>query len=428
MLRRSFAGSAAAAFVVVLSVSSASFGAEPKDAQAEKTLSEIEDDFLETKFDQAETKLRASIEACGQTLCTPVLKAKLYASLGSILAAGKKQLEDAKEAFVEALKIDKTITPPKDMASGEVTFAFEGAKKELKIGSDKPVDKPADKPVDKPKVDKPVEPKDKGKPKVECDATTPCVGALSCVSNRCVDSAPETPPAAPSKKYWVTVAFMPDVAVFSGQNVCTKAVQDDQRYVCIRQNQTRYVGTPTQDNADNINTGFALGTLRVVLGVERLLAENASLGARVGFAFNGATQGGASFIPVHLELRGTLYPGKRPFEGAGVRPYFFLSGGLSEVDASVDVQVLEDGKTCGADRPNDTNSQCSKPSSDGVTEKRLQTLKAYKQGGPGFVGGGFGFQIAPVANAAFIVGVRGSVLFPSVIGAITPEAGFALGF
>lgn len=405
---------ALASFVAVASNAHAG----PKDAQAEKVLDEIEDDYLQTKFDVAEQKLKGALEACGQTMCAPKVKAKLFAALGCVLASGKKQLEDAKDAFVEGLQLDKTITPIADMTSSEVTFAFEKARKELKLDASPKVDKPPPKPdEDKPK------PKPKLEP--ECDGEKPCIEG-SCVDGRC--EKPVAPTLPPAKMNWVSISFEPDVAVVSGDNVCTADSQANAHYVCLRQSNSRYAGVPVENNADNVNTGFAISTLRLVLGYDRVLADNLTLGARIGFAFNGATDGGASFLPIHAELRASISPGRNPFQGTGVRPYFFLSGGVAQIDSKVEVEVLEDGNACKAKDPQSISSPCTMPSKDGVIEQRRQTLRAYKQAGPGFAGLGFGFAVSPVNGAAFHLGLRGSATFPTVAAVFTPEAGFLLGF
>src|ERR1700753_1635406 len=98
--------------------------AEPKDAQAEATLKAIEDDYLETKFDAAEQKLRDAIESCGQSQCSAASKAKLYAALAAVLAGGKHAIGDAKDALIEGLKLDKTVKPIADLSTSEVEFAF----------------------------------------------------------------------------------------------------------------------------------------------------------------------------------------------------------------------------------------------------------------------------------------------------------------
>jgi hypothetical protein len=128
---------ACAALFVGLAVAPAA-AAPVKDADAEKVLKEAMDsDYFETRFAKAEEKLRAAIDACGTT-CSAGVKAKLYIALGTVLAGGKKELEDAREAFVEGLKLDAKAVPDPDLVSGEVTFAFEKAKTELKIGGATP--------------------------------------------------------------------------------------------------------------------------------------------------------------------------------------------------------------------------------------------------------------------------------------------------
>ncbi|HSN97435.1 MAG TPA: hypothetical protein VLS89_04020, partial [Candidatus Nanopelagicales bacterium] len=168
--------------------------------------------------------------------------------------------------------------------------------------------------------------------------------------------------------------------------------------------------------------------LRVFLGYERMLLENVGLGGRVGFAFNGTSDGGASFLPLHLEVRGQYYVLPKTLEGAGVRPYVLASLGMAQVDSHVDVQVLEDAAACGAD-PNDANSPCTQPGPSGVVEDpRLQTLRATKQAGLGFLTAGAGIKYEAVPGLALNVAVRAGLTFPVVTMLIAPEVGVALGF
>ena len=151
-----------------------------------------------------------------------------------------------------------------------------------------------------------------------------------------------------------------------------------------------------------------------MLGYDRLVHPNITLGARVGFAFDGASGGGSSFFPVHVEARLGIWPGHDPFAGRGVRPMILVSGGVEQVDAKVNVPVLEDGNACGANPPSSTTSPCTMPSSDGVVEQRQQTLTVYRQNGLGFAAGTVGVQFAPGARVALHLAVRGSVTFPAV--------------
>jgi hypothetical protein len=415
-----------ACFPVCLAVAllgSPALAARAKDAQAQKALSEaIEKDFLETRFDAAEQRLRGAITACGAEGCTPALKARLHAALGSVLAAGKKQLGDAKDAFVEALGIDPAVKPNPDIASSEADYAFEMAKKELKLPG-KAATRPAAPAPEKARL---------GSAGDACDEEKPCASAYRCKAGRCAVPEDDQPkvqeePKPKARNNWVTIVFSPDISVFAGEDVCTRKAQRELHFVCLRENSTHYVGQPTLGVGDNVKMGLAPSTLRVILGYERIVASNLGLGARIGFAFNGTSDGGASFLPLHLEGRVAYYFGRDPFVGKGVRPSVFVSGGVAQVDSKIDVEVLEDARACGLD-PNDTTSPCERTSPDGVREPRSQTLQATKQAGQGFIGGGFALAVAPVESVQFNVGVRVAATLPVVTTVISPEVGFSLGF
>ena len=133
-LRRAFPVIATAALAALLAGGTAS-AAPTKDADAEKVLKDAMDsDYFETRFDKAEEKLRKAIDACGAG-CSATVKAKLYGALGTVLSGGRKELEDGRDAFIEALKLDPKLVPDPDLVSTEVSFAFEKAKVELKMGT-----------------------------------------------------------------------------------------------------------------------------------------------------------------------------------------------------------------------------------------------------------------------------------------------------
>lgn len=411
---RSLAAVAVAAAALALSGPAHAGGA--REAQAKKLLKQaIDEDYLETRFDDAEAKLRKAFTVCGEGWCAPEVRAQLHAALGAVLATGKKELDDARDEFIEALKLDPTVEPDPGMISTGVTFAFEAAKKKLKIG-----DKPEPSAKAGPRADaKEDRPRDKPAPEGEPRA-----------ADKDDKDKPAEPEAPPARRNWITLSFSPDISIVAGTNVCTKDGQAAGHYVCVRNDadRTRYRGTPTLDNGDNINAGVGLATLRVMLAYDRLLGENFTLGARVGFAFNGASGGESSFLPLHLEGRFGYWPGKAPFVGSIVRPYIMISGGLAQIDTKVNVEVLEDGAACGAANPADRQSPCTRPSRDGVIEDRVQTLTVYKQAGLGFGGFTFGVHFAPRPQVALFLAVRGNVTFPVVTGSFSPEGGLSLGF
>lgn len=391
----------AGAVAALLVCGGAAAAGSPTEARARKALKQaVEEDYLETRFDDAEQRLRGALRWCGtgdDSPCPVELRAKLHAALGAVLAVGKKQLEDARDEFVEALQLDRSSEPDPNVVSAEVTFAYEQARKKLKLTGKQ------DEPPTKPDADEP-----KGGPSKE--------------------PAPPKPPRKPPRKNWFSLTFSPDVSIISGTNVCTQESQANGHFVCGRGDGSRYVGTPTRDNADNINLGVGLSTLRLMLGYDRLLIDNLTLGARVGFAFNGAGVTGASFLPLHVEARVGFWPGDAPFSGSVVRPYLMLSGGVAQIDTKASVQVLEDGVACGASNPGDITSPCTKRSSDGVLEARKQDLTAYRQTGLGFASLTAGVQLAPTSAVALFVGVRGSVTLPVVSGVLSPEGGVTVGF
>ena len=104
--------------------------AAPKDAQAQKALKKaMEEDYLDTKFDEAEERLTSAIEACGSSGCAKPVKAKLYIALGIVLAGGKNKKSEARAAFVDALKLDKKAEPDSDYLTSDIKSLFEEAKK-----------------------------------------------------------------------------------------------------------------------------------------------------------------------------------------------------------------------------------------------------------------------------------------------------------
>ena len=382
-----------------------------KEAQGLKALKQaLDEDYLQTRFADAEQKLRGALKTCGKS-CSIGLRARLHAALGSVLAGGKKELQDGRDEFVEALSLDPKIEPNPGILSTEVSFAYEEARKRLRLAPLAGAGRAAAK-VDAPEPETVVLPEPVDKPD---------------------KPEPETPPAPPAdvdaaRKNWVTITFSPDVALVSGSDVCLANSQNNDHFVCLRPDGSRYVGTPTVGNGDTINTGLALATMRVMLGYDRVIHPNLTLGLRAGFAFNGASGPGVSFLPVHAEARFGVWPGHDPFAGAGVRPFILVSGGVAQVDAKVDVQVLENGQVCQAQNPSSVSSPCTKPSSDGTIEQRQQTLTVFRQNGLGFSSLSFGVQFAPSAKVALHLAARATVTFPVVTAVISPEGGLSVGF
>ncbi len=268
----------------------------------------------------------------------------------------------------------------------------------------------------------------------QCLDDNQCNMGFSCQSGECApkpDGGGGDQAKGPKRNY-VSIGFGPDISIFSGNNVCALDGQNNDKFVCVRENGTRYAGEPTPDVANNVNAGLALGTLRLVAGYDRLILDNIMAGARLGFAFRTASADAASFLPVHLEVRGSYFIGRKPFESLGARPFVFASGGLAQIDTGVDVEVLEDGAKCEATDITSTTSPCTKVTDldfgGGKPEARVQTLTAIKQAGRGFISLGGGLQYAPIERVAINVGLRMSVTLPVTTFVLSPEVGATIGF
>jgi hypothetical protein len=117
--------------------------AAAQDKKVEATVKALQkkamtEDFLVTDFAKAKEKLEKAIAQCGTDKCSPNLRALLNRDLGVVLISGNVDKAKGQEAFVEAQKIDGTITLDKDFASDEVKAAWEAAKKGAATPSAKP--------------------------------------------------------------------------------------------------------------------------------------------------------------------------------------------------------------------------------------------------------------------------------------------------
>lgn len=541
--------------------------AAPKDAQAEKAYSAaMNEDYLDSKFDEAQKKIDKAIEACGDSGCAPKVKAKLFMAKGIILGVGKKQKDEAKAAFVEGLKLDPSATPDADYMTSELKGTFEDAQKIAKksggpgpgpssdgpMSSNEPTEQVVNTPIPifvgldddtakkvtsmslsyvpsgestsrRQKMEKAgkafrgtipcsattkkgqvqywVTAKDKDdkvvgtlgnedeplvieiKSKLDGDppswpgfappekcageATGPtpeelraksslrqCVDTGDCPSNeKCTNqeclltaegagidnsSTPTPDPGTGAKKrrHWISVTAMPDLDVVAGDAVCTQATQADEHFACLRQpgvggssDYTVYRGTPTAGKGNNINTGVGFGQMRLMLGYDGVIADNFSLGLRVGYAFLGSSAP-ANYIPAHVEGRAQYAFGSTAYTTAIARPWVELFGGFGQFDSAVDVQVLEDGEACGAADPTAQDSPCaadygSAGGADGT--ERIQTLTAIKQAGLGFIGGGAGVSLMPAKFFAINIGFRFTATVPVFVPVLSPTLGIAFG-
>jgi hypothetical protein len=173
--------------------------------------------------------------------------------------------------------------------------------------------------------------------------------------------------------------------------------------------------TPLPNAGNQVNAGLGLGTMRVMLGYDRIIWKGLSAGVRVGFAFGGGPQKtypskGAAFFPVHGEGRvGWWFRPEDQFSKPGIRPYVMLSGGVMEIDAKVVVTVVD-------------------PPPDEQTPPTQTMLEAWTKKGLPFaaLGGGAMFAITPGIGP--LLELKVGQLFGSGGTFVAGTGGFVVGF
>lgn len=89
----------------------------------------MDDDFLNTEFDQAARRLEKAIQECGSGACTGRVLGKLHVALGEVYGIGKGRLDLAQEHFVAARRADATAPPNFVVTTPELTRAFNEARR-----------------------------------------------------------------------------------------------------------------------------------------------------------------------------------------------------------------------------------------------------------------------------------------------------------
>lgn len=245
-----------------------------------------------------------------------------------------------------------------------------------------------------------------------CESNADCDDGVSCTDGFCGGGG--------GKKWLVSFAFEPDLALVSGTDVCAPESQANNGYACFRADGQQYRGVPTVGAADAIAGGMAFSTVRVLVGLDRVITKNITVGARIGYAFRGGpdTDTGTKFLPFHAELRAAYWLGDHPFSKKGLRPYVFLAGGLAQVDAKVPVEISEDyGRY--PDYGDYTANQPDNP--------ERQSVDAWKKMGQSFAGGGAGVVYATTAKSGFMIDLKVMQMFPSSGTVIAPELGYVFG-
>lgn len=115
------------AATLALLLSSAVAAAAPLDKAANKKIDEaINEHYLATNFDKAESVLLGTVKACGKK-CSPQVIARAYMYVGIVRGSGKSDQKGAQEAFGQALATDPDVKLDAALATPETKATFDAA-------------------------------------------------------------------------------------------------------------------------------------------------------------------------------------------------------------------------------------------------------------------------------------------------------------
>ena len=312
-------------FALATTLVASSAVAEPNDGEATSLAKQAMDtDYLGTQFDAAEQKLQKALDVCEKGECSAKVEAQLHLQLGVVYIAGLKKPDKGRKEMQAAVAADGAVKLSSDYSTPEVDRAFEAAGG---VPSDEEEEEDAP-------------PRSKAKPRErdEDDDDAPARKATA--------DDDDGPPArneagdSDAPRNWISAAFQQDILSFQDTTgVCTGAAQ----YQCFLQGKSNE--DPVYRGAGNqLKGGIGFGTKRVLIGYDRVLGENITLGAKLGFAFGGSpkatTGSGTAFLPLHAELRASYWFGRAPFASDGLRGYAGAAFGVGEVDAHVTVEYF----------------------------------------------------------------------------------------
>ncbi|XXY54694.1 hypothetical protein WME91_26535 [Sorangium sp. So ce269] len=240
---------------------------------------------------------------------------------------------------------------------------------------------------------------------VPCGTDRDCAGGMTCSWRGYCERKDR-------RLSWFTLAAEQDFGVLHTTGACSVPAQENEGTACYREDGVQYAGSPVLTNEP---PGFGRGPTRVVLGFDRLLYFDTSVGVRVGWAVAGegpTPRGGTPFMPLSIAARATHWFGEDPFARSGLRPFAFITAGVSMFDVKATTHIREDPTAAFYQGGNDLE----------------QRVDLWKRAGDGFVGVGGGLELAFSAGSAALLELMVLDAFPIGALLLAPSAGVALGF
>ncbi len=372
-------------FVAAMLLVAGAAHSAPKSASATALDRQAMDtDYVGKAFGKAEQKLKRALVQCGRAACSQQLLGQLHRDLATVYISGTNQPAKGKSELKLALAADPDLTLDNDLTTPELRRAFVEAGGHLPKSDDKG-----------PAEDVPPEGSASSENVVTSDAHPPPI---------------ET--ASVGQKNWLSVHFEQDFLIYSAQSgVCASnfnARAEAANYDCFQRGSPfgYTAGQDIQPGAGNqVSSGVGRATSRILLGFDRRLSSNFSVGLRLGVAFFGGPKSnvGSGFLPFHGEVRANYWFGADPFASSSLRPYVSISGGVAEVDGHVLVQYY-------------------------ALNRGEGTLDAWKKTGKSFAGLALGTMIPFAGNSGIVPELRAMELFGPSSLAFDVALGYAYGF
>ncbi|APR87493.1 hypothetical protein A7982_12842 [Minicystis rosea] len=214
------------------------------------------------------------------------------------------------------------------------------------------------------------------------------------------------------RKTWVSLAVEQGFGLIARDDACGLWAQEHEGFACFRKDGKQYVGNPVHVGEP---PGAAAAPTRVVIGVDRLVAEELTVGVRVGVTVRGegpTPRDGTAYVPISAAARVTYWFGADPFARPRIRPFAFLTAGYGMTDLRTTTDVREDPTKTYYQGGNDLE----------------QRLVLWKRAGDGFAGAGAGITIPLGTRAAAFAELSALGVFPFGALLVTPSAGVMMGF
>jgi len=403
--------------------------AAAQDAEAQELADQaIFTDYLQLDFKAGEKKLQQAIRLCEKGACSPTVQAQVYRDLAVIYITGMKRPDDGRQLLVKALQLDPRIALDADLTTPDLVRVFEEAQAEVTRQEQVAREEAA-----AAKAPPKREPARKAKPAAA--PPPPPVAEAGTVAGSMDDGSVDCPPdfpgcdAAQEKSEpeesgsadlgivnWLSAGLQQDFLMFSGESgVCT--ADRPEELSCYRSGDVYRDPTleGTAGDGGEVAGGFRPATTRLLIGYDRVLFPNISVGVRLGYAIGGgpAEPGGASFVPFHAEVRGTYW--FAPLEIGKFRPFAMLGGGLAQVDSSVSTEVVDQGPQ--GQIPVDEQGQ-----------PRASRVTVWKKTGTTFASLGAGAMYPLNDHGGITAELKGTFLFPSSGMSVSLQAGYVHGF